>query len=444
MQITPLESWISRKIFGSSGHPLPDDAIRGYHLERLRQTIDYARDKSPYYRERLREMSSESLQDPGDLSAFPFTTVEDLREQAPRFLCVSQSEVERVVTIPSPDGMEKPRRLYFTGADLELTIDFFHHGMTTLVKPGQKVLILLAGKKPGSVGQLLTTALARADAHGIVHGIVVDPDKTIHTIMDQDIDCLVGIPTQLLALARHENVGTIPAGRLKSVLLVGDYVPSALVAELRRVWGCPVFSGYTPAIMGYGGGVECEALAGYHLREADIYYEIVDPISGTPQAPGELGEIVVTTLTRTAMPFIRYRTSDISRFLTEPCPCGTLLRRMDKVRGRANEMARLKGGEWLGIADVDEALFHVPGIVNYYATVTRSVREDRLDIVICTSSDGNRPSSETIASALHGVRVIKDAVRKGDLILAPVSFTIENRVTTCAVKRAIVQKQGEE
>jgi len=444
MQKTPLDGWIQKRILGPPGHELTREDIRRYQLEKLRTVIDYVIEKSPFYRERLAGLSGRSLSDPEDLSAFPFTTVQDLHEYGAQFLCLSQSQVERVVTIGHPQARDAFRRFFFSEADLELTIDFFHHGMMAMVKPGETVLILLAGDKPGSVGDLLVKALRRGDVQGIVQGIVVDPARTIDEVVRKRIDCLVGIPTQVLALARREDVGKIPKGQIKSVLLAGDYVPSAVVSELTRVWGCQVFTAYTPTAMGYGGGVECEALAGYHLREADHYYEIVNPVSSMSKAPGESGEIVVTTLTRTAMPLIRYRTGEMSRFLSDPCPCGTVLRRMDKVKGRASDMVKLPSGSWIGIADLDEALFPLGGIVNYYATLTRNHQMDRLEIEICCGSKGQWPASETVITALQGVHAIGDAVRRGCLILEPVRYTDENRVTTCAIKRGIVQRNEKE
>ena len=444
MQKTPLENWISEKIFGSSGRELTRDAIREYQLQKLRNVVDYVSEKSPFYRKRLAGLSGPSLSDREDLSSFPFTTVQDLCEYGAQFLCLSQSHVERVVTIQDAQAGDKFRRFFFSEADLELSVDFFHNGMMAIAKPGQRVLILLAGEKPGSVGDLLVNALGRGDVQGIVHGIVVDPARTIREIVEERIDCLVGIPTQVLALARQEDIGQIPPGQIKSVLLAGDYAPSAIVDELTRVWGCQVFTAYTPTAMGYGGGVECEALAGYHLREADHYYEIVDPVSGKTKAPGESGEIVVTTLTRTAMPLIRYRTGDMSRFLSDPCSCGTVLRRMEKVRGRASDMVRLSSGDWLGIEDIDEALFPLGDVVNYSASLTRNHQVDRLEVAIYSGSNGRRPASETVVTALLGVRTIDNAVKGGNLILEPVRCTDENRVTTCAIKRGIVQRNEEE
>ena len=444
MQKTQFESWISEKISGLRGQLLTPEGIRRYQLQKLRTVVDYVLEKSPFYRERLSGLPSDSLSDPEDLSSFPFTTIQDLHKYWTRFLCVSQTQVERVVTIRHPQARDQFRRFFFSGADLELTVDFFYHGMMAIAKPGQRVLILLTGDKPGSAGDLLTKALRRAGVHGIVDGIVMYPEVTIREIVQQKIDCLVGIPTQVLALARREDVGKIPAGQIKSILLAGDYASAAVVNELKRVWGAKVFTAYTPTAMGYAGGVECEALSGYHLCEADHYYEIVDPISGMTKAPGESGEIVVTTLTRTAMPLIRYRTGDMSRFLPGPCRCGTELRRMDRVRGRAPDMVRLLSGDWLGIEDIDDVLFPLGGIVNYYATLTRYHKLDRLEVVICSGANGAWPSSRRVFNALQGVRAVDNAVEKGCLILEPIKYTDENRVTTCAVKRCIVLRSEKE
>jgi phenylacetate-coenzyme A ligase PaaK-like adenylate-forming protein len=444
MRKTPLESWISEKIHGLPGRELTREGIRRYQLEKLKSAIDYVLEKSPFYREQLRGLSSKDLRDKNDLSALPMTTVADLQHKGPQFLCMSQSEVERVVTLQLPERGEAPRRIHFSGNDLELTIDFFHHGMTTLVHPGQNVLILMPGDRPGSVGDLLAKALSRAGIRGFVHGIVEDPAKTIRDTVDKEIGCFVGIPTQVLALARHKNADEIPAGLIKNILLSADYVPSSLVKELQRVWQCKVFGHYGTTEMGFGGGVECEAFAGYHMREADLLFEIVDPVSGRAVPDGEPGEVVFTTLTRTAMPLVRYRTGDLSRLLPKPCPCGTVLQRLEKVQGKVNEMIRLRSGDWLGITDLDEALFALPGIVNYLASLTRSNDVDRLEIAVHARSSGNQPQRERILGAVTSVPAISQAVETGHLVLEPIRFATENWITTGVAKRAIVQRHEKE
>jgi phenylacetate-coenzyme A ligase PaaK-like adenylate-forming protein len=262
--------------------------------------------------------------------------------------------------------------------------------------------------------------------------------------VNNEIDCLVGIPTQVLGLAGDENADTIPAGLIKSVLLSADYAPAALVDELRRAWQCRVFGHYGSTEMGFGGGVECEAFAGYHLREADLLFEIVDPASGRSLPDGELGEIVFTTLPREAMPLIRYRTGDLSRFLPHACPCGTMLRRLEKVRGKVHDMVSLRTGDWLSIVDLDEVLFALPGIVNYKALLIRAGDADRFELVIHPGSRGHRPQSEEIVEAVTRISSLAGAVEAGRLILQPIQFSDDDWITTGVVKRAIVQRYDRE
>ncbi len=444
MRITPLEAWIASKIPDESRERISQEKIRRHQLERIRETVEYAREKSPFYRKRLKSYRADSIRDLDDLATIPFTTGNDVTNEGLGFLCVSQSAVERVVTLLVPGTEDRPRRVFFTSEDLELTIDFFHHGMSTLVEPGQKVLILLPGERPGSVGDLLVKALERMDVEGIVHGIVLHPAKAIQDIIALRTDALVGIPAQLLSIARHPLAMEIPPGAIKSILLTTDYVPSAIVGELQRLWRCPVFNHYGTTEMGLGGGVECEALNGYHLREADLYVEIVDPDSGDPLPPRVAGEIVFTTLTRKGMPLIRYRTGDLAAFLTEPCPCGTSLRRLGKVRGRIRDMVRLKTGQRLGTPDLDEALFPVPGIVNYTATLVSRKDVDSLEISIYPGPEAREPRQASVGVALMSVPEINRAVAEGCLRIKPYRLTAENWMTTGVAKRAILRRTEEE
>jgi phenylacetate-CoA ligase len=438
MDRTPLDKWIASKIFGDSpGRSLSQAEVNRHQLAKLRETIDYVRWKSPFYREHLAGLPTGWLKDLEDLKQFPFTTPEHLQERGPEFLCVSQSEIERVVTLEIPGATTKPRRLYFTEEDVELTVDFFHHGMSTLVAPGQTVLVLMPGDRPASVGDLLVRALRRINVEGIVHGMVENPGHTIGEILRHSIDCLVGIPTQVLSLARHEAGASIPQGRIKSVLLSSDYVSPAIVQELESAWGCRVFNHYGSTEMGLGGGVECQALQGYHLREADLYFEIVDPSSGEPQPAGMWGEIVFTTMTRKGMPLIRYRTGDLSRFLSDACPCGTALRRLDTVRGRLKDFAPVGESHWLGIVELDDVLFPVPGLLDYQAILTDGNNQDRLDIVVRAGACEHEAFLDAVYRALTQSEAVRKAIDDGSIAVGSVEFATERWDTTGTSKRSI-------
>ena len=156
--------------------------------------------------------------------------------------------------------------------------------MSTLVRPGQRVVVLLPGERPDSVGDLLARGLRRMDVHALVYGPVTDPLHAAEAVASFGAHCLVGIPTQVLALARSRTGAAIGKGSIESILLSTDYVPRAIAETLEEVWGCRVFNHYGMTEMGLGGGVECEARAGYHLREADLYFEVVDPADrGAPE-----------------------------------------------------------------------------------------------------------------------------------------------------------------
>jgi phenylacetate-coenzyme A ligase PaaK-like adenylate-forming protein len=305
--------------------------------------------------------------------------------------------------------------LYFTKEDQELTIDFFHIGMSNLTQPGDKVLILLPGQLPGSVGDLLRQGLVRLGVQGVPHGLVTDPAHTRQTITEQEIDALVGIPTQVLSLARcrEQDGRTIPIS-LKSVLLSTDYVPRSIIRELHNSWGCQVFNHYGMTEMGLGGGVECQALVGYHLREADLYFEIINPVTGQPAPEGEEGEVVFTTLARRGMPLIRYRTGDRARFIPEPCPCGTILKRMAPVTGRIKGICQVAGG-LLTMRDLDEALFPVAGLLNFEASLSCPDGSDRLTAGVWLNGEANEAAMTAIRKALDTIPVIKAAAKQGSL-----------------------------
>jgi phenylacetate-coenzyme A ligase PaaK-like adenylate-forming protein len=417
-QITPLDGWISQKIAFQS--PLQPTALAAYQLEKLQTTLDLVRSKSAFYREKFKgcPVKLTSLQ---DLRTFPFTSAQELQDFGQKIVCVSQDEINRIVTLDTSGTTGFPKRLYFTEEDQELTTDFFEVGMSTFTHPGDRVLILLPGKRPGSVGDLLASGLRRLGADGIQHGIVRDLEETATIMRNLKVDGIVGIPNQVLALAK-----TAPDLRLKSVLLSTDHVPQAIVETVAKNWHCQVYNHYGMTEMGLGGGVECEAHLGYHLREADLFFEIVHPVSGEPVADGTTGEVVFTTLTRIGMPLIRYRTGDLSQFLPTKCPCGSSLRLLEKVRTRLSGQISLGGGPSICLADVDEVLFRFEDVIDFTLTLDRRSKVAKLILQLVLRTEAHSDQTlQKVYQALSHLPAIAGCLSQNHLVLQIIpSFSI--------------------
>ncbi|HOF58018.1 MAG TPA: AMP-binding protein [Syntrophorhabdaceae bacterium] len=441
IKITPLDEWIKEKIqfCCNSTHSDFTNALEAYQLRKINETIDHARSNSPFYRRMLRNIPMEPFVALSDFAKIPFTTPSDIAGDPFGFLAVRQNAVSNIVTLRTSGSTGNAKRIFFTNDDLELTIDFFHRGMRTLVSPGQKVAILLPGAMPDSVGDLLMRGLSRLDVQSLVYGPVIDPRDAVDAISSFDAHCLVGIPIQVLDLAHSWVAADIKQSSIENVLLSTDYVPRAISRTLQNLWGCRVFNHYGMTEMGLGGGVECEALDGYHLREADLYLEIVDHETGRLCPDGVTGEVVFTTLTRKGMPLIRYRTGDMARIIPEPCPCGSALKRMECVKGRWSGIIYLEPDSRLFLSDLDEALFGLSGLLDYRAIVSmRKGRIAQIHIDIY-QAEGAALKKQDILHALNRINAIQKSISSNALMEPTITFSSEGRwSTTGTTKRKIV------
>jgi phenylacetate-CoA ligase len=281
------------------------------------------------------------------------------------------------------------------------------------------------------------------NAEGIVHGPVTNPLNTLHVMEQEQVTALVGIPVQVLQLARLSAAnGSHHSMNLRSVLLSTDHVPSAIVKVIENTWGCEVYNHYGMTEMGLGGGVDCGARNGYHVREADMLFEIVDPASGRPAAQGEWGEVVFTTLTRNAMPLIRYRTGDISRLVPEPCPCGTVLRRLAHVDQRVLGNIHLPGGGILSQKEFDEALFAIDGLADFKVICAKKGRRVALALHVKYFDDAPKPREEEVVRALLGIPLLSSGADCGQISLDVSGWDAEDDVNPGTKKRRISSREG--
>lgn len=437
MRKTPLEAWIAGQLLPPGEAVLTLQLLEQYQLRKLQEVVAYARHNSPFYRRLFAGVAEHGVDDLAAFKRLPFTTADDLREQGMRLLCTSQDDIERIVTLQTSGTTGAAKRIFFTAADLELTVDFFRHGMQTLVERGESVIIFLPGALPDSVGDLLSRALTDIGVTPVVHGPVRDYGAARAEILLHESPCLVGIPTQILTLARGTGSEVIPKGWVKSVLLSTDYVPAAIKAELERLWGCHVLGHYGLTETGLGGGVECQAEDGYHLREADLYTEIIDPDTGLPVAEGRPGEVVFTTLTRKGMPLVRYRSGDLGRMLPEPCPCGTVLKRLGRVQGRIAATLALQQGSSISMAMLDEALFPIAGVLNFTAEVTRSDDQDQLHLCLQVCGGAEERVARKVVSVLFHDEQLAPLFLHRVLTVGSITFSTEGWLTTGTGKRRI-------
>lgn len=339
-----LDAWLMRRC-GAREPALLPAALQARQTELFRATAERARRLSRFYRERFRALAPEffsSAFSPADAAALPCTRPEDLLDWK-RFLCISQSGIERMVTLESSGTSGPPKRLAFSRSDLEATKEFFRVGMSLLLRPGERALTLWPGaRRPDGVGDLLRRALEE-DGIAVAAGNPCPDAHSLRREMEEHRPhAVVAAPGQLAVLL--ELLSSTPEARAfapSGILSSAETLPPALADALNRRFGCLVLDHYGLTESGYGGGVECPAHDGYHLRELDLFVEIVDPESDAPLPDGQEGEIVITTLGREAMPLIRYRTGDAASMRPGPCNCGSPLRRLSPVRGR---IIRCHGG----------------------------------------------------------------------------------------------------
>lgn len=435
---TPLEPWAAARLGANAAGPLGAE-LRRLQLERLRRTVEWAAERSPFYRRRLAGVDPSALASLEDVATLPFTTVGDLREHGEEMVCVSQDELARVVTLRSSGTTGAPKRLWFTAADHESILDFFQHGMSTLVEPGERVLILLPGPLPGSVGALLATALERLGAVPVLHGAVLDLPAAVATVARHRPTSVVGAPVQVLVLQRWAEEVAGVEWRPRTALLTTDHVPRSLAHRLEEAAGTQVFEHYGMTEMGLGGAVECAAHAGYHLREPDLLFEVVDPATGEVLPDGAPGEVVFTTLTRRGMPLVRYRTGDRSRFVPGRCPCGSVLRRLARIRGRIGGRTVACGSHRdVTLAELDEVLFSVRGLVDYTAAAGGAPGRTRLEIRARWL--GTVPRSrdwEAVAAALARIPPLLAAQTEGTLSIDVEVGSVGERPWTELAKRVI-------
>ncbi|MGE4423053.1 MAG: DVU_1553 family AMP-dependent CoA ligase [Pseudodesulfovibrio sp.] len=398
-----LDSWLAGRMDRDTVPTGPE--LRAWQLDRLKALVDHARRGSPFYHRHFEGASGADLDSLEAFSRLPEITPEQLRTNPDALLSVSRDDIERVVTLSSSGTTGEPKRIFHTADDLEATVDFFSWGMANMVEPGGTALVLLPGTRPGGVGQLLDEALSRHGSRAVAFGELTDAEVAVDRCLAEKATCVVGSPAHINLLAHAWAARGLPKGAIRSALLCWDVIPDAVCASVAELLGCRVFRHWGMIETGLGGAVECAPGSGMHLRETDVYVEIVDPHTGALLPDGEFGDMVVTTPLKLGMPLIRYRTGDVGRILAGECPCGSPLRRLDPLVRRRRDGVPLSSGT-LTLRELNEILYGVPGVADFAARLAGST----LHLTVC----GDAPA-EAVLAALEGLPAVAGGIAAGTL-----------------------------
>ncbi len=418
---------------------IPDisaDELAGIQLEGLRWTLEHVFRGSEFHHARLRETGFEpgDLRSLDDLRRLPFTSAEDLRDGYPLpFLSVPE---ERVVRIHGSSGTTGKRKiLAYTQKDIDDWKDMMARCFELAgCTPMDRVQICVGyGLWTAGVGFQLGCERFGAMAVPVGPGLL---DIQLQLLTDLKPSTICSTASMALLLAEEiERRGLRDTIGLKRAIFGSEaHSPKmrARFEELLGLAGSFDISGMTE-LYGPGAGLECSARRGIHYW-ADYYVlEILDPETLEPVAPGEIGEMVVTSLRKEAAPLIRYRTHDLTRFLPGDCPCGCRLPRHDRILGRSDDMFIVRGVN-IYPGQIAEVLGAFPDMGSEYQILL--TRKEGRDFMIVKAERAEGVAADecgrlaaAVADALHRHLLVSAQVEVLDPGALPRTFAKTRRVT---------------
>ena len=380
------------------------DELQALQLRRLQATLRHAYQHSPVYRAKFDAagVHPDDCRSLADLARFPFTTKADLRENYPFGMFAVPRE--RLVRIHASSGTTgKPTVVGYTQRDIDTWANLVARSMRAAgARPGDMVHV--------SYGYGLFTGGLGAHYGAERLGLTVVPfgggqtERQVQLITDFRPDIIMVTPSYMLAIAdEFERQGMDPA---QSSLRTGIFGAEPWTNDMRRAieqrMGLDAVDIYgLSEVMGPGVANECvETKDGPTIWEDHFYPEIIDPDTGLPVADGELGELVFTSLTKEALPIIRYRTRDLTRLL--PGTARTM-RRMEKITGRSDDMMIVRGVNVFP-TQIEELILKQPALsAHYQCVLTREGPLDNLTVVVETAP-GVAPASEAARAAAAGLQ----------------------------------------
>ncbi|MFP4147545.1 MAG: phenylacetate--CoA ligase family protein [Halorhodospira sp.] len=364
---------------------LPAPQLRALQLNRLQAIVSRAYERVPLFRERCeqRGMTPARIRSLSDIQHLPFTVKDDLRQTYPFGLFASPRE--EIVRLHASSGTTgKPIVVAYTQEDLAVWSEVVCRTLTACGVHAGDML-------QNTFGYGLFTGGLGAHYGAERLGATVIPtsggntERQMMVMRDFGVTALCATPSYFLHLIERAREAGIdwPNLPLRVGIFGAEPWTEAMRQRIEQESGIHAYDIYgLSEIIGPGVGSECSAQDGLHIFEDHFYPEIIDPETGTPLPDGEEGELVLTTLSKQAMPMIRYRTRDITTILPEPCRCGRTVRRIQRISRRSDDMFIIRGINVFP-AQVEAALLEVEGTLPHYQiTLSRRGSLDHMEVAV--------------------------------------------------------------
>ena len=344
------------------------DHLESMQLERMKKIIRHAFNNVEFYRNRMRKynLTPDSVKTLEDVEKLPFMVKQDLRDTYPfGLLAVPQSEVVRLHASSGTTG--KPIVVAYTKEDLKVWTEVVHRALANCGLTNSDIVQI-------SYGYGLFTGGLGAHYGAEDLGATVVPTsggntrRQIMLMRDFGVNAICCTPSYFIHLIDEANKSGIDLRELP--IRAGIFGAEPWTAGMRKYVeenaGIEAFDIYgLSEIIGPGVAIECECQNGLHVFEDHFYPEIIDPDTLEVLPDGEWGELVLTTLSKEAMPMLRYRTRDLTRIIPEKCACGRTIRRIDRISSRSDDMMIIKGVNVFP-SQIEAALLAVDGTLPHY------------------------------------------------------------------------------
>ena len=370
---------------------MPVEEVKKLQLAKLKKAVEYAYNNSKFYKNMFDKngLKPSDIQTLDDIRKIPFTVKTDLRDNYPYGLnAVPMEDIARIHASSGTSG--KPTVVTYTKNDLEMWSECMAR------------LITMAGVTKKDVVQisfgygLFTGALGLHQGMEKVGATVIpassgNTERQIMLLKDLGATVLVATPSYALYIAEMIEKMGLDINDFK--LRVGLFGSEASSVEMhneleRRLHVLSTDNYGLSEIIGPGVAGECTYKQGLHVNEDYFFVEILNPETFEPVPDGEYGELVLTALSKEAMPILRYRTKDITRIIPGTCPCGRTMRRLDKFQGRTDDMLVIRGVNVFP-SQIEGVLMDIPEVgSSYEIVVTRENYMDKLEVSVEVADSG--------------------------------------------------------